>query len=102
MKRSSAFKHLLETLVFDIKMSTVLTTDVIWVNTKVYSVNSEPTQISSRRVSSFKDLSALLNNSMVNLGEVLLIVTTLLVVKTKHIYRNTRNILRTIKTEVCL
>ena len=102
MKRSSAFKHLLENLVVDIKMCTVLTTDVIWVNTKVYSVNSEPTQISSRRVSSFKDLSALLNNSMVNLSEVLLIASTQFEVKIRNIYRNTRKIHIKIETELCL
>ena len=32
-----------------------------WMNTKKYSVTSEPSQCSSRRVSSFKDSSTLLN-----------------------------------------
>ena len=50
----------LETLLFAIKMCTGFTTYVIWVNTKVYSVTSELTQSSSRRVSSFMDSSALL------------------------------------------
>ena len=60
----SDFKRLLETLLLTIKMCTGFTTatDVTWVNTKVWSVTSEPTQSSNRRVSSFKDSSALLNN----------------------------------------
>ena len=45
-----------------IKMCTGFTTDVVWVNTKVYSVTNEPTQSSSGAVSSFTDSSALLNN----------------------------------------
>ena len=102
MKQSSAFKRPLETPLLAIKMCTGFTTDVIWVNTKVYSATSKPTQTSSRRLSSFKDSSALLNNLLVNLSEVLLIVTTLLVVKTKCINRNTRKMLITIETELCL
>ena len=43
-------------------MCTGFTTDVAWVNRKVYSITREPNQSSSRRVSSFKDSSALLNN----------------------------------------
>ena len=42
------------------------TTDVMWVNTKLHSATSEPTQSSSRGVSSFTDSSALLNNWVVN------------------------------------
>ena len=61
-KQSSAFKRLLETLLLAIEMCTVFTTDVTWVNTKVYSVTNEPAQSSNRRFSSFKDSSALLNN----------------------------------------
>ena len=102
MKRISAFKQLLETLVVDIKICNVFTTDVIWVNTKVYSVTSKPTQTGSRRVSYFKDSSALLNNSVVNLSEVLLIASTQLEVKTRNIYRNTRKIHIKIETELCL
>ena len=39
-------------------MCTGFATDFIWVNTKVYSVTSEPTQNSGRHLSSFKDSSA--------------------------------------------
>ena len=102
MKRSSAFKHLLENLVVDIKMCTVFTTDVIRVNTKVYSATIKPAQTGSRRVSYFKDTSALLNNSVVNLSEVLLIASTQFEVKVRNIYRNTRKIHIKIETEVCL
>ena len=102
MKRSSAFKQLLETLVVNIKMCIVFTTDVIWVNKKVYSVTIKQTQTSSRRVSYFKDSSALLNNSVVNLSEVLLIASTQLEVKTRNIYRNTGNIHIATETELCL
>ena len=49
------------------EMCTGFTTDVIWMNTKVYSVTSEPTYGSSRRIFSFKDASALLNNYVVSL-----------------------------------
>ena len=49
-------------LLLAIKMCTGFTTDVVWVNTKVYSVTNEPTQSSSGAVSSFTDSSALLNN----------------------------------------
>ena len=59
---SSAFKLLLETLLLALRVCTGFTTDVIWVNTKVYGVTGELTQSSSRRVSSFNDSSALLNN----------------------------------------
>ena len=102
MKRSSAFKHLLEKLVVDIKMCTVFTTDVIRVNTKVYSATIKPAQTGSRRVSYFKDTSALLNNSVVNLSEVLLIASTQFEVKIRNIYRNTRKIHIKIETELCL
>ena len=37
-------------LLLAIKMCTGFTTGVMWVNSKVYSVTSEPTQSSSRRV----------------------------------------------------
>ena len=43
-------------------MSAGFTTNVIWVNTRVCNVTSEPTQCSSKRVSSIKDSSAQLNN----------------------------------------
>ena len=59
---NEALSLILETLLLAIEMCTGFTTYVNWVNTKVYSVTSEPTQSSSRRVSSFKDSSALLNN----------------------------------------
>ena len=52
-KQSSAFKQLLEALLLVIKMCTSFTKDVIWVNTKVSSVTSEPTQNSSRCILSF-------------------------------------------------
>ena len=92
----------METLVVDIKICNVFTTDVIRVNTKVYSATIKPTQTGSRRVSYFKDSSALLNNSVVNLSEVLLIASTQLEVKTRNIYRNTGNIHIAIETELCL
>ena len=56
------YKWHLETLLLAMKMCTGFTTDVVWVNTKMYGVTSEPTQSSSRGVSSFKDSSALLKN----------------------------------------
>ena len=49
-KQNSAIKLLLETLLFAIKMCTGFTIDVLWMNTKLCSVTSEPTQISSKRV----------------------------------------------------
>ena len=55
-------KRLLETLLLAMKRCTGFTIDVIWVNKNVCSITSEPTQSSSRHISSFKDLSALLNN----------------------------------------
>ena len=79
-------------------MSTGFTTDVIWVNAKVYSVTSEPTQTTS----SFKHSSALLNNSVVNVSDVILIASTLLAVKTENIYRNTRKMHTTIETDLSL
>ena len=51
-KQSSDFKRLLETQFLAINKSTGFNTDVIWMNTKKCSVTSEPTQNSSRRVSS--------------------------------------------------
>ena len=45
-----------------IRMCTGFTKDVVQVNTKVYSVTREPNHSSSRRVSSFKNSSVLLNN----------------------------------------
>ena len=39
-----------------------ITTDVIWVKSKVCSVTSEPTQSSSKRVSSLQDSSVLLSS----------------------------------------
>ena len=54
-KQSSAFKQLLETLFLTIKKCTGFTIDVIWVNTKMCSVTSIPTQSSSRHISSLKD-----------------------------------------------
>ena len=41
-KQNSAIKLLLETLLFAIKMCTGFTIDVIWVNTKVWSVKDLP------------------------------------------------------------
>ena len=49
-KQNSAINLLLETLLFAIKMCTGFTIDVLWMNTKLCSVTSEPTQISSKRV----------------------------------------------------
>ena len=83
-------------------MYTGFTRDVLWVNKKVYSVTSKPSQTSNRRVSSFKDSSALQNNSVVNLSEVALIVSTLLVEKNENIYRNTSKMHIKIETELCL
>ena len=60
-KQSSAIKQLLETLFLAIKMCTDFTTDVLNEH-NVSSAPSEPSQGSSRNVSSFKDSSALLNN----------------------------------------
>ena len=56
-----------------------------------HNVPSKPSQSSSRRVSTFKDSSVLLNNLRGELhkSEVLLIASTLLVVKAENIYRNT-------------
>ena len=62
-KQNSAFKtafKLLNTLFLVIKKCTGFTTDVIWMNRKVCSFTSEPTQSNSRRVSSLKDSSVLL------------------------------------------
>ena len=59
-KQSSDFKRLLETQFLAINNSTGFNTDVIWMNTKKCSVTSEPTQNSSRRVSSLKNSSVLL------------------------------------------
>ena len=50
MKTELCLERLLETLFLAIKMCTGFTRYVIWVNTKMYSVTSEPTQSSSRRV----------------------------------------------------
>ena len=43
MEISSSFKQLLEVLRLAIKMYTGFSTDVIWVNTKVCIITSEPT-----------------------------------------------------------
>ena len=51
-------------------MCTGFTTDVAWVNRKVYSITREPNQSRSRHVSSFKDSSALLNNRVGNVTKV--------------------------------
>ena len=54
-KMCSTLKQLLETtLLLVIKTCAGSTTDWIWVNKKVCSVTSEPSQSSSRRVSSFR------------------------------------------------
>ena len=86
-------------------------------NKRVYSVTSEPTQNSSRRVSSFKyfffvcgqsppaakiPLGGLISASEILSGELLIsevlpIASTLLVVKTENIYRNIRKMLLAIK-----
>ena len=49
--------QILEALLLPMKMCTSFTTDIIWVNTKVCSVTSKPTQSSSKRVSFFNDSS---------------------------------------------
>ena len=72
----------------------------VWIEI-VYSITSKPTQSSSRRVSSFKDSSALLSGEL-RKREVLLIASTLFVVKTENIYRNTRKMHLTMETELCL
>ena len=75
-------------------------------NRNVYSVTIEPTNSSSRRVSSFKDSSALLNTEQLSgelhMGDVLLIASTRLVMKTENIYQNTRKMHITMETEPCL
>ena len=103
-KQSSTFKRLIETLLLAIKMCSGFTTYVIWMNTRFYSVTSEITQSSRRRVSSFKDLSALLNNWEVKFTkyEILLIPSTLLVLRAKNIYRNTSKMHITMETELSL
>ena len=58
--RAQPLKRLLKTLFLAIKKCTGFITDVIWMNTKVCSATSEPTQSSSRCVSSSKDSSVLL------------------------------------------
>ena len=59
----STFKRILETLLLALKMCTGF-------NTKVGSLAREPTQSCSRRVSSFKDSTALLNNGVMNITKV--------------------------------
>ena len=84
------------------QLSNDFTKDVKLVNTKVSSFTSEPTQNSSRRVSSFKDSSALLNilSGELHKSESLLIASTLLVVKAENIYRNTSKMDITMKAEL--
>ena len=85
------------------KMWTGFTTDVIWVNTRVYSVTSEPTQSSSRRFCPLRTHSATEQLSgELHKSEVLLIASTLLVVKTEIIYRNTREMHIMMQTDLCL
>ena len=69
-KQSPTFKWRLETLLLTIKMCTGFTADAKWLNTKVYSVTSEPTKSSSRWISPFKDWSMLLNNWVMNFTKV--------------------------------
>ena len=67
------------------------------------SVTSEPNQSGSRCVSSFKDSSVLQHLSdELNKSEVLLISSTLLVVNTENIFRNTRKIHITMETSLCI
>ena len=61
MKKLWYFEYYGIFLLLAIKMCAGFTTNVIWINTKVYNVTSEPSHNSSRRVSSFKDSSVLLN-----------------------------------------
>ena len=67
---NEALSLILETLLLAIEMCTGFTTDVIWVNTKMYSFTSEPTQSSGRRVSSISPTKKLSGEL---LSEVLLI-----------------------------
>ena len=62
----------------------------------------EPSQTSSRRVSSFKDSSALLNNYYDELhkSEVPLISSTRLVVTAENIFRNTIKMHKKMETEL--
>ena len=53
--------HLLEVLLLTMGVCAGFVADVIWMSTGMCGVTSEPTQNSSRCVSSFKDSSALLN-----------------------------------------
>ena len=75
-------------------------------NIKVCSVNNEPTQSSSRHVSFFKDSSVLLNSANKQLSselrksEVLLIASTLVMVKAENIYRNIRKMHIMMETEL--
>ena len=70
---------------------------------KVCSVTSEPTQSSSRRVSSLKDPSVLLKlNGELHKSEDLLITSTLLVLKTENIYQNTSKMHMAMETEFSL
>ena len=80
----------------------------VCVNTKMYSVTGQPIQSSSRHVSSFKDETLTLISATEQLSdellksEVLLIASTLLVVKTENVYGNTREMQITMETELCL
>ena len=75
-------------------------------NRKVCSVTIEPTNSSSKHASSFKDSSALLNTEQLSgelhMGEVFLIASTRLVMKTENIYQNTRKMHITMETEPCI
>ena len=59
-KGAQPLKRFSKTLFLAIKKYTGFTTDAIWMNTKVCSVTSEPTQSGNRRASSLKDSSVLL------------------------------------------
>ena len=78
METGSAFKQLLGTLLLPIKMCNGFTTDDIWVSTKVYSATEQ-------------------QSGELHQGEVLLIASILLGVKTKNIYQNTRKMHITMK-----
>ena len=65
----------------------------------ITNVTNEPSQSSSRRVSSFKDSIEQLRDEL-HKSKVLLIASTLLVVKAENIYQNTIKIHKMLVTEL--
>ena len=73
---------------------------VVWVITKVYSVISEPSQSSSRPVGLIRATEQLIGE--LPIYKVLLLASTLLLVKTENIYRNTKKMHITMEKELRL